>query len=373
MRILFWSELFWPYLGGAELFGARLISYLQSRDHDFMVITSKRTCDRPDEDHDGVLIHRFPFREALGGSGMKVFPQVVSDVIKAKARFNPDLIFMNGISASTFFHLVTNDAHPSPVIVRVNQEVLCGEKGSEATITGKVLSAANWVVCVSTSLLSQVQSLVPNLSGRSSVIRNGLEPPGLIPTALPFEAPVLLCIGRLVRQKGFDMALAAFGSICERYPKLRLVLAGDGPERENLQTQITALGLANRAELCGWVAPEHIFRLINSATVILMPSRFEGLPTVALQAGMMARPVVAMRVGGLPEVVVDRNTGLLVAPEDRAALSKAIVYLLEHPECAARMGEAARQRVTKHFGWDPCVIEYEQLFRQLTKQKTSCA
>jgi glycosyltransferase involved in cell wall biosynthesis len=99
----------------------------------------------------------------------------------------------------------------------------------------------------------------------------------------------------------------------------------------------------------------------------------EGLPSVGLQAGIMARPIIATRIGGLPEVVVDRKTGLLVAPEDSAELSKAIVYLLEHPEVAVRMGEAGRQRVMNLFSWETCVIEYERLCQQLTRQKTSRA
>jgi glycogen(starch) synthase len=332
MRILFWSELFWPYLGGAQLFGAQLISYLQSRGHEFMVMTSKYASDLPDEDHyKGVPIHRFPFREALGGAGIKMLPRIVSEVLKAKTRFDPDAVFINGISPSTFFHLVTNEVQPSPVIVRVNQEILCGEKRGDATITGKVLSGADWVACVSTPLLAQVHRLVPEISHRSSVIRNGLEYPEVTPKPLPFEAPMLLCLGRLVRQKGFDLALAAFASICDRFPKVRLVVAGDGPERASIQRRIAALGLTDRVELRGWVAPEDIFNLIDTATVVLIPSRLEGLPSVALQASIMARPIIATRVGGISEVVVDQKSGLLLEPEDSVALSKAIVYLLEHP------------------------------------------
>jgi glycogen synthase len=374
MRILFWSELFWPALGGAELFGAQLISYLQSRGHEFMVMTSKHASDLPDEDeYKGVPILRFPFRKALGGCGIKIFPSIRAEVLKAKTRFSPDTVFINGISPSTIFHLVTNGVQPSPVIVRVNQEVLCGEKRGDATITGKVLSAADWVACVSTPLLAQVHRLVPEISHRSSVIRNGLEYPEVTPKPLRFEAPMLLCLGRLVRQKGFDLALAAFASICGRFPKIRLVVAGDGPERESIQRQIAALSLAARVELVGWVAPEDILKLIDTATVVVMPSRFEGLPSVALQAGIMARPIVATRIGGLPEVVVDGKTGLLIAPEDSAELSKAIVYLLEHPEAAVRMGEAGRQRVMNLFRWETCAIEYERLCQQMTRQKTSRA
>ena len=366
MRILFWSELYWPHIGGAELFGAQLISHLQRRGHEFMVITSKHASDLPDQDHDkGVSIYRFPFRKALDDAGIKMFPCIVSEVLKAQTRFNPDAVFINGISPSTFFHLMTKRVQPRPVIVRVNQEVLCGEKRGDATITGKVLSAADWVTCVSTPLLAQVRRLVPEISIKSSVIRNGLEYPEITSKPLPFEAPVLLCLGRLVRQKGFDLALAAFASICDRFPRLRLVVAGDGPERAGMERQIAALGLFNRVEFRGWVAPENIFNLINAATVVLMPSRLEGLPSVALQAGIMARPVVATPIGGLSEIVVHQQTGLLMSPEDHVGLAEAIVFLLEHPQAAVQMGQAFRDRVKDMFSWQQCVDGYDTLFRQL--------
>ena len=365
MRIVFWSELFWPCIGGAEIFASKLVSSLQDRGYEFMVITSRYTGLSDEDQYRGVPIYRFPFREALGGAGMKMFPRIVSEVLKVKARFNPDAVFVNGIAPSTFFHLMTNGAHPSPVIVRVNQEVLCGEKPGDVTITGKVLSAADCVVCVSTSLLAQVHRLVPKISIRSSVIRNGLECPEVTPTPLPFETPMLLCLGRLVQQKGFDLAFAAFASICGRFPKLRLVVAGDGPERASMERQITTLGLANRVEFRGWVAPENIFNLINTATVVLMPSRLEGLPSVALQAGIMARPVVATSIGGLSEIVLHQQTGLLMPPEDQVGLAEAIVFLLEHPEAAVQMGQAIRDRVKDMFSWQQCVDAYDTLFRQL--------
>lgn len=366
MRIVIWSELFWPYLGGAEIFATKLISSLQDRDYEFMVITSKYTSDLPDEDrYIGVPIYRFPFREALGGSGIELFTQLRSQVLKTRQQFKPDLALINGISPNTIFYLMANGVQPSPVIVRVNQEILCGEPPGKRTITGKVLSAAAWVACVSTPLLAQIRRLVPEISIRSSVIRNGLEYPEVTPTPLPFEAPMLLCLGRLVRQKGFDLALAAFASISDRFPKMRLVVAGDGPERASMERQIATLGLANRVEFRGWVAPEDIVNLINTATVVLMPSRLEGLPSVALQAGIMARPVVATPIGGLSEIVLHQQTGLLIPPEDQVGLAEAIVFLLEHPEAAVQMGQAIRDRVKDMFSWQQCVDAYDTLFRQL--------
>jgi glycogen(starch) synthase len=99
-----------------------------------------------------------------------------------------------------------------------------------------------------------------------------------------------------------------------------------------------------------------------------MPSRFEGLPLVALQAALAARPIVATRVGGIPEVVVHQETGLLVESENASALAAAAAFLLANPEIAVRMGYAGRRRAQEVFSWEKCVGSYEDLYRQLTRQ-----
>jgi glycogen(starch) synthase len=185
------------------------------------------------------------------------------------------------------------------------------------------------------------------------------------PEPLPFQPPRLLCLGRLVRQKGFDLALAAFASIIERFSEVRIVIAGDGPERSQLERQIAEWHLEGKVELLGWVAPDNVPALLNTATMVLMPSRWEGLPSVALQTAMMARPIVATPVGGLSEVIVHQQTGLLVPPEDHAELASAIAFLLEHPAAAVQMGQNARERVQEVFGWQRCVDAYDALYRQL--------
>ena len=106
--------------------------------------------------------------------------------------------------------------------------------------------------------------------------------------------------------------------------------------------------------------------LLNSATVVLVPSRIgEGFGLVALEAALMARPVVASQFGALPEVVVDGETGLLVERDDPAALAAAITTLLEHPETATAMGQAGRRRAQTLFGLGPHVDAFDALYRRI--------
>jgi glycogen(starch) synthase len=169
----------------------------------------------------------------------------------------------------------------------------------------------------------------------------------------------------VVPQKGFDRALNAFASLVQRFPGIRLVIAGDGFERPELVQLADRLGLADSVEFTGWVHRDQVPALINRCTLVVMPSRFEPFGIVSLQTAQMARPIVATRVGGLPEVVVDGETGLLVENGDDDALVAAIAFLLENPEIAVSMGQAARRRAREVFSWTNYVDAYESLYRKL--------
>jgi glycogen(starch) synthase len=178
-------------------------------------------------------------------------------------------------------------------------------------------------------------------------------------------------VGRLVSRKGFDVALSAFASIVRRFRSARMIIAGDGPARPALERQAAGLGLTGFVDFIGWVMPEQVPALINTATLMIVPSRREPFGLTALEAAQMARPVVATRVGGLSEIVVHGQTGLLVEKESPDALAEAITTLLKHPETATQMGYAARSRAIEKFGWDRYVDAHVMLYRRLVQEAKS--
>jgi glycogen(starch) synthase len=374
MRVLFWSELFWPYIGGAEIFATKLLLALRERGHQIIVVTRQDSPDLPLEDHyHGIPVHRFPFWTAFANRRIDQLIAARQRLTKLKRDFAMDLVHIHGFGPSVLFHLDTTQIHASPLLVTLVEERLYPE-GRE--LLDRMLRAADWVTGKSAAVLGQARQFAPEITSRSSVIYNGLALPALLPQPLPTDAPRLLCLGRLAVQKGFDVALTALASVTDRFPNARLIVAGDGPERPNLERQVAELGLADIIDFVGWVSPDKVLALINTSTLVLMPSRWEGLPSVVLQAAMMARPVVATRVSGLSEVVVHKDTGLLIEPEDGNALAEAIVWLFDHPESATRMGQAARQRVQELFSWEDCVQAYDALYRKLITRpdaKTSLA
>lgn len=174
----------------------------------------------------------------------------------------------------------------------------------------------------------------------------------------------LLCVGRLVPSKGFEQALIATRLLAAHRPSVRLTIAGDGPERERLERTAAELGVRERAEFLGEVRHDRVATLIDAATVVVMPSRFEGMPLVALEAAWMGRPVVASAAPGFDEVIVDGVTGRLVEGDDEA-LAAAIEDLLRERSRARTMGAAARVRAESAFSLAACVDRYEALYTEL--------
>src|SRR5262245_23317594 len=257
MRVLYWSSLFWPYIGGVENFGVKLLPALSQRGFEFLVLTAHDYLSLPDEDtFKGIEIRRFRFHEALGIDRLDRLIRVRQEVAQLKREFAPDLIHVNThFGIADCFHALTAHSHPAPTVTTVHSQWEELGRGADGTVA-QTLKKSEWIVCVSHSLLNQTQQVLPEIVDRSSVIYNGLEMPALVPTPLPWDPPRVLCLGRLSREKGFDLALSAFASVTNSFPDLRLTIAGDGPERAYLESETMRLGLNSKIDFCGWVFPE---------------------------------------------------------------------------------------------------------------------
>lgn len=162
----------------------------------------------------------------------------------------------------------------------------------------------------------------------------------------PFT-PVVGCVALLNAQKGHAVLLQAWQRVGRIHPGAVLALAGDGPLRPDLERQAERLGIDGNVRFLGMLdRPEELYA---RASMLVLPSLAEGMPLVPLEAAAFGLPTIATVVGGTPEVITDGETGLLVPAGDVAALSDAILCLLENPNRRHALGEAARNRVrTKH-------------------------
>ncbi len=367
MRILYWTPFFLPSIGGIEILSAKVLPILHERGYDFTLVTSHGKHEVPDKtDYKGVPVYRFHIRTALSKRNLGQIAIIRSQIAKLKQSFKPDLVHVNFSDPNIFFHMSTLTSHAAPTLITLHTPILDYRGGPDSSL-GKALRKADWVAAVSSELLSDYCQLFPEIKDRSSVIYNGMDMPHLKPQPLQFESPRLLCLGRLVYEKGFDLTITAFASLLERFPQARLVIAGDGPMLSELKNQASTLGVAESVDFPGMIDHDNIPDLINQSTVVIMSSRSEPFGIVALEAAQMARPVVAARVGGLPEIVIHKKTGILVEKGSSASLANAIKSILEHPDFSTQMGEAARIRARNMFSLDQYADTYDDLYKKLNR------
>jgi glycosyltransferase involved in cell wall biosynthesis len=186
------------------------------------------------------------------------------------------------------------------------------------------------------------------------------------------NAPIVMVVSRLTPKKGLEQFLEAAGAVSSRFPDVRFVIVGYANPSEkdyehSLKTLTGRLGLTGRVVFTG--LRQDVPALLAVATVAVMPSLDEALSNVLLESMAAGAPIVATRVGGTPEAIVDGVTGLLVEPDDAAALAGAITRLLNDPALAERLGRTARQTIADRYSVEKMVRATGQLYLNLLARK----
>jgi len=361
MRILYQCNFLPPdVIGGEEVFSTHFVEQMHQRGHDIRVVTSRLLGHG---DASPLLLSapviRLPFKEAFVARDLRAQSQTFQQVQGILASFQPEVIHLNGVREPGFYFLRRGEPD-IPRVLTLHTPLETGGGGLES----RMIAEADRVVAVSAALGASAAQAYPAARSKLSVIRNALPIPALAPTPLSFDSSVVLCLGRLAPEKGFDVALEAFAKVHAASPGPRLWIAGNGPERKALEARAERLGIGRQVEFTGWIEPWRVPELLNLATVVLMPSRWaEPFGLVALQAGQMGRPVIAAATGGLPEIVDDGQTGVLVPVGDVDALAGALKLLLASPERAAAMGRQARLRTRDKFRVELLLDAYEEAYR----------
>lgn len=185
---------------------------------------------------------------------------------------------------------------------------------------------------------------------------------------------VLLTIARLIQRKGIRNSLSAFASLANEFPNLVYLIAGDGPERKNLEVLAAGLGVKNRTIFLGGVDDASIPALYTNADVFvetptsLGGTDVEGFGIVYLEAGAFGKPVIGSRVGGVPEAIQDGQTGLLVPPDDSAATAAALRRLLNNADIRQRLGEKGRTLAMREASWEKRAAPFLAWLEQFAPQ-----
>ncbi len=226
-----------------------------------------------------------------------------------------------------------------------------------------VLGHSERVIVLSASWQSWVNSITPN--ARTRVIPNPAPSVKPISPKLVKDDPMLLFSGAIHESKGVFDLLRVVASLRHRYPRIRLVLAGTGPAIELVKKRVEAFGITAQLELLGWVDAQTRDALLQEADVFVLPSYYEGLPMSVLEAMAAGLPVVASKVGGIPEVIEHMVDGWLVTAGDVPAIRVALEMLLADAVLRETMGIAAQQRVQRYFSLELVLEQIEDIYREL--------
>ena len=177
---------------------------------------------------------------------------------------------------------------------------------------------------------------------------------------LPAGSRIVAGVGRLNPQKNFALFLDIAAQLAPRFPDLHFLLAGEGPEEQMLREKASALGIANRVTFSGYVADTRLVYL--AADVLLMPSRYEGLPMTLLEAMAMGLPVVASKLDGIAEVIGDGAEGFLVPSDDAALFVERTASLLADAELSPRISKNARAKIEASFSVERMTSAVEDIY-----------
>ncbi len=229
------------------------------------------------------------------------------------------------------------------------------------------------VLAISQAVADRLSGRMPFLKDRIQVVHNTVAFPAEKPDAGARNAlrrewfadspdvKIIGSVGRLEEpKKGLTVLLSAARRVVDQFPAARFVIAGDGPDRARLEKMSAKLDMTSHVRFIG--AQQNVWPLYEAFDLFALPSRWEGFGIVLLEAMAKGLPVVATRQGGVPEVVVDHETGVLVPVDDEAALAGALLDTLNNPDRARTMGEAGRKRIEKDFDLAVAVKRMESIY-----------
>ncbi len=354
MRVVLLNPYHYPYMGGIEHRLHEVSKRLSDR-HEMIVLTSQLPGTPQEEERDGYRIVRLPSRF------MNIYnPPFVSTpgVLEALERLDPDVVDFHYRWAPSYTKAMKR--YQGKWVFTFHNTY--GE-GKGLNRVPSVLNDALFCRMIRQRRVICITEFI-----RGDLLKRGFDPalldvipPGIVlPSGEGTEGDYVLFIGRLVGTKGLPYLIKAMPQVDGR-----LIIVGDGPERKRLESLVRSTGVAERVTFTGRVSEERKIELLSNARVFVMPSLFESYGLAAAEAMSWGKPVVASRVGGLPEAVGDG--GILTPPKDSGAIAAALNRLLGDDQLRHETAKRARQHIQR-FAWENIVRDVESAYRKVAEE-----
>jgi glycogen synthase len=373
MNVAIFASAFYPSLGGVEELVRQLAHEYRRQGIQTIVLVNRWPRSLPAEETiEGIPVYRLSMRMPEYNLRVRTnyalgYPWVRARMLRILRHHKIDLMHVQCVSANGHYASIAARALGLPLIVTSQGErTMDAERVYEKSpfingVLRRILSEADRVTACSRDTLEDLEQFTGTKFGeRGSVVYNGIRLEdfrGAEPYLHP--RPYILGIGRHVLQKGFDVLIEAFAAA--GLGSHDLLLAGDGPERQNLEGLARKMHLDARVHFLGRADRATAVALFRGCAFFALPSRQEPLGIVNLEAMAAGKAVIASRTGGVPEIVADGETGLLVPPADSAALAGALRRVAGDEALRERLGNGGRERVQR-FTWEAVASTYRQIY-----------
>lgn len=358
MKLLLVTSSYLPNFGGLESVTSQLASELQLRGMNVSVLAQRypRTLASAEEIQ-AVRTQRLFFftpclldlqrgRLDLFLASLFYFPTTLMRLLWRIARDKPDVVNLHFVGAPALFLLIAHTLLRFRFVVSLHGDDVEGlphRTWFDRWVFRATLRRADAVTACSHYLLSRAEDVEPVIARKARVIYNGTDlPDDAFASRTSILGSGVLGVGRLVPSKGWDVLLRAWSERQGAINHRCLSIIGDGPERDTLMSLSRALGLGQQVEFRGAQGHVDVMKEIGRSALVVIPSRQETFGLVALEAMASGKPVVATRVGGLPEVLEGADA-LLVEPDNPVALAEAITSMLARIEREPQFGAHNRE------------------------------
>jgi glycosyltransferase involved in cell wall biosynthesis len=226
-----------------------------------------------------------------------------------------------------------------------------------------VYQSARSVICVSEKVRQQVANGLSNFTN-TTVIHNGVDPELFCPDDKPELSNAVLSVGNLIPIKGHALLLRAFSEITAQFPEFVLEIIGEGPELPSLRKLVTNLNLAHKVHFLGRRSRQEVAQAMRQCAMFALPSSYEGLGCVYLEAMSTGKPVIGCSGEGIEDVISHGVNGWLVRPNDKSELTAALSSLLTNVQLRRRLGNAARNTILKSFTLEHQADRLSRVYRE---------
>jgi len=366
MKILAFTPLYLPVTGGIEMIVADLSSGLNARGIETAVVTDK-VGDLPEfETINGTRVHRLNFARPMQDSDLRSTLLNIQALSRILDEERPDILHVHSASQAAIFYLdrvLSKRLSRPPIVVTQHG---CLESPDKAEVTRRMILDADLLTAVSQAALESAVAFTGRTSP-SLVIRNGITIHSEFPRARTIpERHRLLCVGRMQREKGFDIAIDAMANIIERGVRAELVLVGYGEDRSKLEERSRDLGISQHVIFLHPLERSRVRQLMAESSILLAPSRTrEGFSLVAAEAASVGTPCIVSDIGGLPETVEHEVTGLVVPNENVEAFAHSIRLTLSDPSFWFQLSMQSYDRSRERFDLARCIESYASAYRKV--------